>query len=487
MQTKETAIKEETLDPQNWDEMRRLGHRMIDDMMDYLQTIRERPVWQPVPAQTIDQLKQPLRMSPQTAEDVYSDFIKQVLPYNVNNIHPRFWSWVQGGGTPFGMFADMLASGMNANVSIGDHAPMYIEHQVLDWSKDIFGFPRTASGILTSGASIANITALVVARHHFNNRIKQEGLRAVPGQLIVYGSSETHNCLIKGIEVIGIGSENFRKIPVDENYRIRIDLLEQMILDDRKAGFNPFCLIGNAGTVNTGAIDDLSALAEIAEREKIWFHVDGAFGAVPKLLPEFDTALIGLEAADSLTFDFHKWFYMNYEVGCVLIKDAATHRAAFSYPVNYLVAHERGLSAGPDPFSNYGMELSRGFKALKVWMLLKEHGLEQYTRLIRQNIEQAAYLGSLIRNSGALELLAPVTLNIVCYRYNPGNLQTDALNLLNKEILIRLQEEGIAAPSYTLLNGSYAIRVAITNHRSTRQDFDALIQETTRIGSELSH
>lgn len=508
MDTKETAIQEETLDPQNWDKMRLLGHRMIDDMMDHLQTIKERPAWQPVPGETIDQLRQPLPLSPQGAEDVYSDFLKQVLPYNVNNIHPRFWSWVQGGGTPFGMLADMLASGMNANVSIGNHAPMYVEHQVLDWSKDIFGFPRTASGILTSGASIANITALVVARHHFNARIKKEGLHAVPGQLIVYGSSETHNCLIKGIEVIGIGSENFHKIPVDENYRIRIDVLEQKIREDRQAGLIPFCLIGNAGTVNTGAIDDLSALAEIAGRESLWFHVDGAFGAIPKLLPEFDTALKGLESADSLSFDFHKWFYMNYEVGCVLIKDAATHRAAFSYPVSYLVAHEQGLSAGPDPFSNYGMELSRGFKALKVWMLLKEHGLEQYSRLIRQNIDQAAYLGSLINSSRELELMAPVSMNIVCYRYNPGklnqgegkthqtedpvnqgedNLNQAALNTLNKEILIRLQEDGIATPSYTLLNGSYVIRVANTNHRSTRQDFDVLVQETIRIGNELSH
>jgi aromatic-L-amino-acid/L-tryptophan decarboxylase len=485
MEITSQAIKEQTLDPGNWDEIRGLGHRMVDDMMDYLQTVKERPVWQSVPGGILDELKQPLPASPQEPAAVYEDFIRQVLPYNCNNIHPRFWSWVQGGGTPFGMLADMLASGMNANVSIGDHAPMYVEHQVLDWCKEIFGFPSTASGILTSGGSMANITALIVARNHFNSRIKNEGLRAVPGQLIVYGSSETHNCLAKGVEVIGVGSDNFRKVPVDQDYRIRIDALQQMIADDRKAGYIPFCVIGNAGTVNTGAIDDLAGLAAIARQEGLWYHIDGAFGAIPKLCPEFEVALAGLEAADSLTFDFHKWLYMNYEVGCVLIKDAAAHRAAFSSAVNYLVPHERGLSGGPDPFANYGMELSRGFKALKVWMLLKEHGAGRFATQVRQNLDQARYLGELISSSPELELLAEVSLNIVCYRYNPGNLDEQVLNLLNKELLMQLQEEGIAAPSYTMLKGQYAIRTAITNHRSTREDFDALVEASLRIGNDL--
>jgi glutamate/tyrosine decarboxylase-like PLP-dependent enzyme len=336
---------------------------------------------------------------------------------------------------------------------------------------------------------------------------------------MLYGSSETHNCLIKGVEVIGIGSDNFRKIPVDENYRIRVDLLQQMIIGDRKAGHLPFCIVGNAGTVNTGSIDDLAALSVIAKNEKLWFHIDGAFGAIPKLLPEFDERLNGLEAADSLSFDFHKWLYMNYEVGCVLFKDAAAHRNAFSSPVNYLAQHERGLSSGPEPFSNYGMELSRGFKALKVWMLLKEHGIQKYTRLVRQNLDQAQYLGRLIGEHSELELLAGVPLNIVCYRYNPRKLAADeqlrgdgkrgvkgeaaslligvarqdgetekeaVLNELNKEILMRLQEEGIASPSYTVLNGRYVIRVAITNHRSVQEDFDILVRESIRIGNECA-
>jgi aromatic-L-amino-acid decarboxylase len=482
----EDISQEETLDPADWETIRRLGHRMVDDMMNYLQTVRERPAWVQPSEQALTALKQPLPRHPGGAEAVYEEFLMQVLPYNKNNIHPRFWSWVEGGGTPFGMLADMLASGMNANLAIGNHSPVYVERQVLDWSKELFGFPETAGGILTSGGSMANITALVVARNQFCNAgIKQKGLHAVPGQLIAYGSSETHNCVLKGVEVIGIGSDYFRKVPVDDQYRIRTDLLEQMIDEDRKAGLFPFCIIGNAGTVNTGAIDDLEILSGIAKREKCWFHIDGAFGAIPRLLPEFGETLKGLEMADSLSFDFHKWLYMNYEVGCVLIRDASAYRAAFSSPVNYLAAHERGLSAGPDPFSNYGMELSRGFKALKVWMLLKEHGVEKYARLVRQNLEQARYLGVLIGKEPRLELLTTITLNIVCYRYNPGGLEQKELNALNKEILMQLHEKGIATPSYTLLDGRYAIRVAITNHRSNKADFDILAEACVRIGNEL--
>jgi aromatic-L-amino-acid/L-tryptophan decarboxylase len=482
---RETA-DQRSLDPADWEELRRLGHRMVDDMLRYLQTVNERPAWQPMSEAAVSALRQPLPESPQDMHAVYEDFLTLVLPFNKNNIHPRFWSWVEGGGTPFGMLADMLASGMNPNLAIGDHAPVYVENQVLDWCKEIFGFPTTAGGILTSGASMANITALVVARNQVLPAvIKQKGLLAAPGQLLIYGSSETHNCLLKGAVVIGIGSDNFRQVAVDNDYRVRIDELEQMIRKDRDAGYLPFCIIGNAGTVNTGAIDDLAGLAAIARKENLWFHVDGAFGAVPKLLPEFNERLSGLESADSLSFDFHKWFYMNYEVGAVLIRDKTAYRDAFSSPASYLTSHERGLAGGPEPLSNYGMELSRGFRALKVWMLLKQNGIRKYEALVRRNITQAQYLATLITQNPGLELMAPVLLNIVCYRYNPGNLDDHTLNALNKELLQQIQEQGIATPSYTVLKGRYCIRVAITNHRSTNKDFQILVEASTRIGRDI--
>jgi glutamate/tyrosine decarboxylase-like PLP-dependent enzyme len=483
---KEAVLTEErTLDPQDWSALNELGHRMLDDLFYYLETTRQRPVYTKPTATAIASMQQPVPELPQDASSVYEDFFKHVLPFNTNNIHPRFWAWVQGGGTPFGMLADMLASGMNANVSIGDSMPMHVEKQVLDWSKEMMGFPETASGLLMTGASLANITALVVARHHANRDIKTKGLQAVKGPLTIYGSTETHNCVLKGVEVIGIGSDNFRKVPVDENYQIRTDELQRMIVEDRAAGYQPFCIVGNAGTVNTGAIDALDELSAIAKEYNLWLHVDGAFGAIPNLLPEFAGHLKGLELADSLSFDFHKWMYVNYEAACVLVRDPHLHREAFAYAVNYLMVHERGLSAGMDGYNNYGMELSRGFKALKIWMSLKQHGLETYRTLIRQNLQQAQYLAELVQNEPLLELMAPVSLNIVCFRYNPGNCSIKDLNNLNREILMQLHERGIAAPSYTLLNGQYVIRTAITNHRSRFEDFELLVNEIVRIGKEM--
>jgi glutamate/tyrosine decarboxylase-like PLP-dependent enzyme len=239
--------------------------------------------------------------------------------------------------------------------------------------------------------------------------------------------------------------------------------------------------------VNTGAIDDLQSLAGLCEREGLWFHVDGAFGALAWLSPALRPLVQGLERADSLAFDLHKWLYVPFEAGCVLVRREQDHHGAFSLTPAYLAhnSSDRGLASGEPWFSEYGIQLTRGFRALKVWMSLKEHGIQKYARLIEQNVQQARYLARRVEAEPELELAAPVPLNIVCFRYNPGGLDENRLNALNQELLTRLHESGTAAPSYTTLGGRYALRAAITNHRSRLEDFDILVEAVMRLGREI--
>ena len=478
---------EETLDPDNWDTMRRLGHQMIDDVMTYMQTVRDRPVWRPIPDQIRRELSRPLPKHPQKPEQVYKDFSDFVLPHPMGNIHPRFWGWVIGTGTPLGALAEMLAAAMNPNLGGAEHVPNLVETQVIDWCKQMLDYAPSSSGLLVSGGSMANLVGLTVARNsQAEFDIRSQGLRAAPRQMTLYGSAELHSSVQKAVEVLGLGSSALRKVPVDGRYRIDVAALEKTVAADRAAGRYPFCIIGNAGTVNTGAFDDLSRLADIAAREKMWYHVDGAFGALAAVSPDLKHLVGGMEKADSIAFDLHKWMYMPIEVGCVLVRSEEDHRRAFSLTPEYL-AHggSRGLVAGSRWFSDYGVQLSRGFRALKVWMSLKEHGIEKYGRVISQNVRQARYLAELVDQAPDLQRLAPVPLNIVCFRFQAPGLNDETLNRLNQEILIQLHENGVAAPSYTTLDGRYAIRAAITNHRSRREDFELLVDETARLGRSL--
>ncbi|MCR8556006.1 aminotransferase class V-fold PLP-dependent enzyme [Mucilaginibacter sp. BJC16-A38] len=477
--------KEIGLDPDNWDDIKTLGYLIIDDMVEYLKNIGNKPVWTPVPQLVKDELNKSIPQQPQNIFDIYDDFKQQIFPYHGGNIHPKYFAWVQGTGTPMGAFADLLAGVMNSNTAIGDQSSLYVDKQVINWCKQLMNYPADGSGILVSGGSIANITAMIVARNTIITNSKNAGVYAVEGKLTAYCSSETHNCMVKAAEVIGIGNQQLRKIPVNDNFEIDLDALKTKISEDKANGYVPFCIIGNCGTVNTGAIDPLSDLLQIARNENIWFHIDGAFGALAKLVPAYQDKLIAIEEADSIAFDLHKWMYMQYEVGCVLFKNASAHRAAFATAASYLTAHDRGIAAGPETISNHGMELSRGFKALKVWMSLKEHGMEKYAAMIAQNIDQAFYLGQQIKQHPELELLSAVTMNVVCYRYNPGNLDDDQLDALNKELLMRMHENAIAVPSSTILSGKYVIRAANVNHRTRLHHLDEMVAGTIEIGRIL--
>jgi len=475
---------EETLDPGNWDEIKSMSHVMVDEMIEFLQTIREQPVWRKPPQEVIDSFNSALPVFPQSIKQVYHDFKKNILPYYTGNIHPRFWGWVMGTGSVQGMLYEMLAAGMNCNAGIGDVAPMYADRQIINWSKQLMGFKEDSSGSLVNGASVANLNALIVARNAADDKIRKSGLPKGK-KMFIYASSETHSCIQKAAEIMGIGSEGIRKVRVNENFEMDMIHLENLIETDKRKGHLPFCVVANVGTVNTGAIDPIEKIFWLCSKQNIWLHIDGAFGALLKLLPEFNEKLSCMEFADSIAFDMHKWMSVPYEAGVVLVKDAAEHRKTFALQPEYILNQERGIAGGPELTSNFGFELSRNFKALKIWMSLKEHGIEKFVRLIRQNINQAQYLASLINENKQLELMAPVATNIVCFRFNPGNPNLN-LNELNKEILMRLQESGIAAPSYTKLKGNYCLRVANVNHRSLKEDFNLLVKEVIELGYKIS-
>jgi aromatic-L-amino-acid decarboxylase len=472
-----------TLDPSDWEAMRQLGHRMVDDMLDYLRGVRERPVWRPVPESVRHALAMPLSDEPTDPARVYADFREQVLPYALGNTHPRFWALVCGTGTPFGMLAELLAGGFNANVFGGDHSAPYVEAQVIAWLKRMLGVDETASGVLVSGGSVANLVGLTVARDARSGiDLDGHGLANPTERPVLYGSTQTHNSVTKAVQTLGLGRRALRLVPTNARYEIDVSALQRAITDDRAAGYRPFCIVANAGTVNTGATDDMLALADIAAANGLWLHVDGAFGALAALSPRLRSRVAGLERADSVAFDLHKWLHMPYEVACVLVRDHEAHRAAFAPSGPYLGRMPRGLMSGSYVPSEYGPELSRGFRALKVWMSLKENGRQRFSDLIEQNVAQAAYLGDRIAATPGLELAAPVPLNIVCFRATAPGVD---LNELNREILMRLQERGIAVPSGTVLDGRFVIRVAITNHRSRREDFDALVDAVSSLRAEL--
>ena len=488
---KENFEVEETLDPADWESMRRLGHKMLDDMVDYMETVRERPVWQHVPNRVKACFNSPVPELPQPPEEVYAEFVEKILPYPMGNIHPRFWGWILGTGTVMGAFAELLAASMNTNTGGGDnHIANHVEKQVIDWIKEMLRYPQSASGVLTSGCSAANIIGLTVARNAKSGfDLRSKGLQSAPKKMVLYASQEVHSSIQKAVELLGLGSDALRRLPVNNHFQIDMQTLKATIAEDRGNGCLPFCVVGAAGTTNTGGVDDLNALADLCQQENLWLHVDGAFGAWTALAPRARSKVAGMERADSLALDLHKWMSMPYEIGCVLVLHEEQHREAFSVMPEYLVHGEggRGLSGGDLPwFSDYSFQLSRGFRALKAWMSLKEHGSEKYARIIQQNLDQACYLAELLRASPELELAAPVTLNVVCFRYVVPGVTGDCLNELNKQIVVELQEQGVAVLSGTVIRGKYVMRVANSNHRSRREDFEFLVKEVVRIGKELT-
>lgn len=458
---------------------------MLDAALDPLEQVREKPVWQPVPEAVKRALAEPLPREAQGSAKTARDCLDLVLPYTTGNTHPRFFGWVHGSGTPGGVIAEMVAAAMNANVGGRDHGAVYVERQVIEWCRELFGLPAEAGGLLVSGTSMAHQVALTVARNHRAGRdVRLDGIGNVP--LVAYTSREAHGSVAKTFETLGLGRNALRTVAVDEARRIDVAALRLAIEADRAKGLQPFCVVATAGTVNTGAIDDLAAVAAICGEFGLWFHVDGAFGALAILSDTLAPLLAGIERADSIAFDFHKWLHVPYDAGCVLIRDRELQLRTFSARHDYLAASTRGLAGANPWFCEFGPEMSRGFRALKVWFTLKEHGTRRLGEKIQENCDQAAYLAGRIRREPQLALLASGPLSVVCFRYAPPHLPDDMLDRLNEAIVADLQEQGIAAPSTTRIDGRLAIRVAITNHRSRLDDFDLLLDAVLRLGSAAS-
>jgi aromatic-L-amino-acid/L-tryptophan decarboxylase len=480
-----SALAEETLDPSDWSDAQALSHRVIDDSIAYLREVRERPVWRDMPAEVRAAFEGPVPQSAMPLGEVYREVTENVMPYPMGNIHPRFWSWFMGSSNFTGALADFLAAIQGSNLGGGNHAAALLDGQVVNWLKEMVGLPQSSGGTLVSGGSMANLIALAVARNvKAGVDIREEGVAAIGKPLRFYASDQAHSCHRKAMEALGLGNRALRRVPTDAGLRIDLDGLRAAITEDRAAGYRPAGVIATAGTVNTGAMDDLEAIAAIAAAEDLWFHVDGCIGALIAIAPDNAYRVAGLERADSVALDPHKWLHAPFEVGCALIRDASAHRGAFAVSPEYLESAPRGLASG-DWLYEYGLQTTRGFRALKVWMALKEHGVGKFGRLIDQNIAQAHYLSGLIEAEPRLELAAPTSINIVCFRYRADNMQGEALKALNIEIMLRLQEEGIAALSDTTVRGEHCLRVAISNHRTRSTDLDMLVEETLRLGALL--
>lgn len=451
---------------------------MLDEAIDYVATIRERAVWQPLTPEVRSRFRAAQPAEPTPLSAVYQDFLDTIRPYTVGNVHPAFMGWVHGGGTLEGMLAEMLAGALNANCGGRDHAPIEVERQIAAWVRDWFGWPDSASGLFVTGTSMANLIAVLTARRWaLGDAVRSQGLGTQGARLTAYASAAAHACIPRALDYVGLGHEALRRIAVDREHRIDLTRLREAIAADRAAGRQPFLLVGTAGSVDVGAFDDLRALAGLAAEQRLWFHVDGAFGALGILCPDIAPLLAGLERADSLALDFHKWAQVPYDAGFILVRDGALQRAAFAAPAQYLARASRGLAAGEHWPNDYGPDLSRGFRALKTWVTLRVHGTRRLGEVMGETCRIARHLAARVAAEPELELLAPVPLNIVCFRYR----HADA-DRLNARIVADVQESGIAAPSTTRIDGKLAIRAAIFNHRTREHDVEQLVEAVLRLG-----
>ena len=474
-----------SLDPTDWDAFHELVREAAEATVEDLQALETRTGWRPLAEADKDAFRTPLPVEGAGLRAAYHDFLRFVKPFPFGQHTRRFWGWAGGVGTPDGVVASLLNAALHSPVIIHHHAGTWVDIQVLEWMREALGFPIGTKGNLTSGGSLANFTGMAVARHVKGGaQIRSKGVGRA--RFTVYGSSATHYSIPKSLDLLGLGERAFRELPVNGQYQLDPALVDEAITRDRRKGYRPIAIVGNAGTVGTGAIDPLNELADVARRHDVWFHVDGAFGAVAAFSETHRALISGIERADSLAFDFHKWLSQPYDAGCVLIANGDALEDTFRFGTTYTSPIPGSLTDSPVVFGNRGPELSRALRGLPMWLSLKTHGARRFGEMVDKNIAQARYLEDLVRADARLELLATGPLSVVNFRYRGTRRRGAAfLNDLNAQLVAEIQKRGIAIPSSYTVDRRNAVRVCNLNHRSTRGDFDALVHAAVTIGEEL--
>jgi aromatic-L-amino-acid/L-tryptophan decarboxylase len=472
------------------DAFRELGYRAVDLATEYLRGQRSRP-----PFHLMDDRERAELLALETPEEgweperILTFLSERILPHTFG-AHPRFYGWIVPSSAPLGALGDLLSSVANPNLGGGRESPaVYLEMAAVRTLMQVLGFPVEGSaGLLVSGGSEANLHCLAAARSWAAEQrgldVRRDGVP--PGTFVLYASDEVHNCVQRAIEILGLGSANLRRLPTTERFQIDVEALRRAIASDRKAGKVPFCVVGNLGTVGSGAIDPLGELAAVCREERLWFHVDAAYGAFALVTDRHRALRDALEQVDSMAVDPQKFLAVPLPCGVVMVRDRERLRQAFELPATYLLHDPRGMPSSPMPFYDYGLQLSRAFSALKLWCVLQQLGTRGVGQMAGRHCAVARAFARGIEASDDMELLAPVDLSIVGFRYRPPRVEgDDRLNELNHEILWRSQLEGQFVLSSTVLRGRFALRACFLNHLTTEEDVAVILDGIRRIGTSL--
>jgi len=461
------------------DEMRSLGYRIVDQIIEHFETLASKPVMRVSPRVELEaELREPLPEEP-TPVDALLDQLRRVVWPNIGNVqHPRFFAFIPSPSNFVSVMADALAAGFNpfAGNWLEGSGPAQIELVVIDWLREMCGLPETAGGLFVSGGSMANLTALAAARR------ARLGDRS--DDAVIYYSDQTHNSIEKALRVLGFAREQIRMLPSDEDFRLPVESLRRAVAEDRADGKRPFCVIANAGTTNTGAVDPLDQLADFCERENLWLHVDGAYGAAACLSERGRRLLVGIERADSLSIDPHKWLFQPFEIGCVIARDARLLKNTFHTMAGYLEDTKR-VEEEEINYYDYGVQLTRGFRALKLWLSIKTFGAAAFREAINRGFEMAEFAEEMLRQPDRWRIISPATFGIVTFRYVAEGCSENEINEIHRRMVEMMTEDGFAFANSTVLRGQTVMRLCTINPRTTEDDVRATIKRLEQFGRDL--